>query len=309
MAPSRAPLEVVPAATLAAAAATLAAQSARAAQRARDDSEEPTSPHAAIASGSSPHDGAQRSDAGHDGAHRRDAGRLAAAGTAVVALAAVLTLASLHYDHARNPVSAAASSAAGHHQARGRSAAPSTTKVATRGRSGGPGKAQPNTQHRPGAGSKPGTKGDTAQPSTAKATTNPKAASSPAINLAVPAGFGPSLRRAWVAADPGRSGLSAADVQSTLGSVFYAEQPSIRTYWAMSSFAPSARAESLAGTAGGKVLLAQFGTVAVFDKAPGHGWAFVGSAAKGACAAAVPGPVFVAWGICATDPSPTTTGS
>jgi hypothetical protein len=128
--------------------------------------------------------------------------------------------------------------------------------------------------------------------------------------LAVPTGFGPALRRAWVAANPGHSGLSAADVQSTLtGSVFYAEQPSIHTYWAITSFVPSAQAESLAGTAGGKAILAQFATAAVFDKAPGHGWAFVASTAKGACSGAVPGPVFAAWGICANGPTPTTAGS
>jgi hypothetical protein len=112
-----------------------------------------------------------------------------------------------------------------------------------------------------------------------------------------------------VAADPGHGGLSAADVESTLpGSVFYAEQPSIGTYWAVSSFVPSAQAESEAGTATGNALLAQFATVAVFDKVPGHGWAFFVSVAKGGCSSKVPGPVYSAWGVCGAHTS-TTTGT
>jgi hypothetical protein len=102
-----------------------------------------------------------------------------------------------------------------------------------------------------------------------------------------------------VAADPGRTGMGAVDVQSTLpGSVYYASQPSIGTYWAISEFVPSAFAESEAGTAAGNALLAQFGNVAIFNRAPAGRWEYVGEFARGSCSARVPGPVFATWGIC-----------
>jgi hypothetical protein len=125
-------------------------------------------------------------------------------------------------------------------------------------------------------------------------------ASRPAVNLAVPAGFGPLLRRAWVAADPGRSGLRTVDIASTLaGSVFYAEQPSVRTYWAISRFAPSPVLEQMASSRVGQAILAQFGDVSVFDKAPGHEWRYAGAFAPGSCPTNLPSTVSAAWGLCA----------
>ena len=130
-------------------------------------------------------------------------------------------------------------------------------------------------------------------------TTNPAAAASPADNLAATPGLGPVLRHAWVEADPGDVGLNPADVRSTLtGSVFYASQPSIGTYWAIAQFVPSSVANAEAGTTGGKALLAQFKQVAVFDKAPGQPWAYVSEFAPGSCPASVPGTVFTAWDLC-----------
>jgi hypothetical protein len=130
-------------------------------------------------------------------------------------------------------------------------------------------------------------------------TTNPAAAAGPAINLAVPAGFGPLLRKAWVAADPGRSGLVAGDIASTLaGSVFYAEQPSAGIYWAISRFVPSPLLEQTASSRIGKVVLAQFDGVAVFDQVPGHAWHYVGAFAPGSCPTNVPSGVSASWGLC-----------
>jgi hypothetical protein len=130
-------------------------------------------------------------------------------------------------------------------------------------------------------------------------TTNPAAAASPADNVAATPGLGPVLRQAWVAADPGDVGLNPADVRSTLtGSVFYASQPSIGTYWAISQFVPSSRATAEAGTAAGKALLAQFKQIAIFDKAPGQPWAYLGEFAPGSCPASVPGTVLGAWDLC-----------
>ena len=130
-------------------------------------------------------------------------------------------------------------------------------------------------------------------------TTNPAAAASPADNLAAAPGLGPVLRHAWVAADPGDVGLNPADVRSTLtGSVFYASQPSIGTYWAIAQFVPSSVANAEAGTPAGKALLAQFKQIAIFDKAPGQPWAYVSEFAPGSCPASVPGTVFTAWDLC-----------
>jgi hypothetical protein len=124
---------------------------------------------------------------------------------------------------------------------------------------------------------------------------------SPAVNLAVPAGFGPVLRHAWVAADPGGAGLTAADVRATAsGSVFYAGQPALHTYWAISQFVPSRVAQAKASTASGKALLGQFKYIAAFDKAPGKPWTYVGGFAPGACPRSVPGTVLAAWDLCTT---------
>jgi hypothetical protein len=148
------------------------------------------------------------------------------------------------------------------------------------------------------AGRSPGT--TTTAPGGPRATTtSPAAAAGPAVNLAVPADFGPLLRRAWVAADPGRSGLATADIASTLaGSVFYAEQPSIATYWAISRFVPSPRLEEIASSPVGKAILAQFGRVSVFDKLPGHGWRYAGGFAPGSCPTNLPSSVSATWGLC-----------
>lgn len=139
---------------------------------------------------------------------------------------------------------------------------------------------------------------------------NPLAATSPAVNLAVPAGFGPLLRQVWVGARPGGTPLSAGDVQSTLGgSVFYAEQPSIGTYWAISSFVPSARATSQAGTPAGHALVAAFNKMAVFSRTTGQAWSYVGSAPTGSCPSLVPRPVYTAWGMCGSDATGSSTST
>jgi hypothetical protein len=123
--------------------------------------------------------------------------------------------------------------------------------------------------------------------------------------MAVPAGFGPRLRKAWVTAHPGGLSISSSQVRSTLsGSVFYAAQPSAGAYWAISSFVPSAQAQAQAEVQGnatrssGKALLAQFSRVAVFFRTVGHGWTYLGSSARGSCPSDVPRPVYSAWGIC-----------
>jgi hypothetical protein len=145
----------------------------------------------------------------------------------------------------------------------------------------------------------PGGPGTTAPAGAHATTTNAAEAGAPAINLAVPAGFGPLLRRAWVGADPGRSGLAAADIASTLaGSVFYANQPSVSTYWAISRFVPSPLLEQMASSRLGKAALAQFNDVAVFDKAPGRTWRYVGGFAPGSCPTNVPNTVSAAWSLC-----------
>jgi hypothetical protein len=132
-----------------------------------------------------------------------------------------------------------------------------------------------------------------------RGTPSPAAATSSAINLAVPAGSGPLLRKAWVAADPGRSGLVARDIASTLaGSVFYAEQPSAGIYWAISRFVPSPLLEQTAASRIGKVILAQFNEVAVFDQTTGHAWRYVGAFSPGSCPTDVPASVSAAWSLC-----------
>jgi len=129
--------------------------------------------------------------------------------------------------------------------------------------------------------------------------TSPEVTTSPAENLPVPAGFGPLLRRVWVSAEPGRAGVTAADVQSTLpGSVYYAEQPAIAYYWAISQFLPSASAEALGSTTAGKAVLAQFSNIAVFYKAPGGRWQYAGAYRPGTCSSLVPPPVYKVWGFC-----------
>jgi hypothetical protein len=130
-------------------------------------------------------------------------------------------------------------------------------------------------------------------------TTNSASPSSPAVNLAVPAGFGPLLMHVWVAADPGNSGLVIDDVESTVpGSVYYAEQPAIGDYWAITGFVPSSVVYAQDSTPAGRQLLAQFNGVEVFNRQAGKGWVFVGSFQPGTCSPQVPAPVYTAWDMC-----------
>jgi hypothetical protein len=141
--------------------------------------------------------------------------------------------------------------------------------------------------------------GSGAGPAAASPSINGAAAASPAVNLPVPAHFGPLLRRTWAGANPGGTGIKASDIVSTVvGSVFYAEQPAVHTYWAISEFVPSALAESRGKTATGAALLAEFQGTAVFEKLPAHHWAYVGSLSTGACPGVLPVPVVTAWGLC-----------
>jgi hypothetical protein len=103
-----------------------------------------------------------------------------------------------------------------------------------------------------------------------------------------------------VAADPNGVGLTAADVRSTAsGSVFYAEQPALGLYWAIASFVPSPLARSRGGSASDQAFLVQFRYRAVFDKAPGHPWTYVGEARQGPCSGPIPSPVLAVWDLCA----------
>ena len=141
--------------------------------------------------------------------------------------------------------------------------------------------------------------GSGAGPAAAGSSTNPASAASPAVNLPVPAHFGPLLRRTWARANPGGAGIKASDILSTaVGSVFYAEQPAVHTYWAISQFVPSALAESRSSTPAGAALLAEFHGIAVFEKVAAHHWAYVGSFDAATCPAALPAPVVTAWGLC-----------
>jgi hypothetical protein len=235
------------------------------------------------------------------------------ASAGLLALGAVVSVASLYFGGDGNKAHRAAAGsttpvsvpAAGTKSVSAKSV--STTSLPTTGSPATPGSSGRSTR---GAHSVGGTISQTSNgspgevaPATNTEAIDPKAATSPAVDLPVPAGFGPLLRHVWVAADPGDVGLSAIDVQSTLaGSVFFATQPAISNYWAISSFVASARALSTASTTVGKARLAEFHTVAVFNKLPGQGWTYIGGAAK--CPASVPPPVFKAWGICGSGPGP-----
>jgi hypothetical protein len=141
--------------------------------------------------------------------------------------------------------------------------------------------------------------GSGAGPGAASSSINPASAASPAVNLPVPAHFGPLLRRTWARANPGGTGIKASDILSTaVGSVFYAEQPAVHTYWAISQFVPSALAESRSSTPAGAALLAEFHGTAVFEKLAAHHWAYVGSFNTGTCPGNLPVPVLTSWGLC-----------
>jgi hypothetical protein len=121
----------------------------------------------------------------------------------------------------------------------------------------------------------------------------------PAANLPAPAGFGPVLRQAWVAAQHARTAMTAADVQSTApGTVFYAVQQGTGYAWAISRFLPTAAAGTQAGTTAGKALVAAFADYGAFRRPPGGRWSYVASFAPGTCPPAVPPPVLTAWGMC-----------
>ena len=245
---------------------------------------------------------------------------IAAAGLALLLFAAGLTAISLYQDHSgpgtgtkspapkqasgvvagRAPSGGAHSKAGGTGLAGGASgpggagASKQTAAGGTKGRGAG------------GTGPSGGPRTEAAHSGQVAGPANPSAGAPPystarAVNLAVPTGFGPVLRQAWVAANPGGLGINAGDVRSTLpGSVFYASQPSLGAYWAISSFVPTGYALSLGGEAAGKALLSEFSKVAAFYKASAGTWSYVGASTAGSCPAGVPAPVYVAWGICAT---------
>ncbi len=172
------------------------------------------------------------------------------------------------------------------------SAATSSSSLASR-----KGNARVSTRAAGSAASSGG--GPGAGPGAASSSINPASAVSPAVNLPVPAHFGPLLRQTWARANPGGAGIKASDILSTaVGSVFYAEQPAVHTYWAISQFVPSALAESRSSTPAGAALLAEFHGTAVFEKVPAHHWAYVGSFNTGRCPAALPVPVLTTWGLC-----------
>jgi|GEM_PF-2555918 len=242
---------------------------------------------------------------------RRSSGPLglAAAGIAVLAVVAVLIIVSL--PHSNRPIKGAASATAvaGRNTKRGSPAgsgqpssrpsrlAPTTSSRSGAGGTGGARNPGPATKGLTGARAKAG-KSSLATSATAP-TTNPAASTSPADNLPVPAGFGPLLRQVWVSAHPGGAPLTPADVQSTLpGSVYYASQPAVGYYWAVSQFVPTPEAQANASTPEGKAVLAQFAYVAIFAKAPGRGWAYAGAYRPGSCSSDVPAPVYRAWGFC-----------
>jgi hypothetical protein len=128
---------------------------------------------------------------------------------------------------------------------------------------------------------------------------NPAASRSPAVNTAAPDGFGQLIQTLWVNAHPGGVAMNVSDVASVLpGSVFYAAQPSIGTFWAISRFVPSAQAQSRSGTSAGNALLAQFGTTAVFVKVPDQTWHYLGAFTTASCGQGVPSPVLSSWGMC-----------
>lgn len=183
-----------------------------------------------------------------------------------------------------------------------RSATPATSApVGTRtvAPSGGPTGRAARSRGGATSNSAGGASGQGAVQGTTTPTTSAGAPASPAVNLAVPAGFGVLLRQVWVSADPGNVGLANEDVESTLpGSVYYAEQPAIANFWAISGFVPSEVVYAEDSTPAGRELLAQFNYVAVFNKAPGQGWDYVGSFPPGSCSPKVPAPVYTAWDLC-----------
>ncbi len=123
----------------------------------------------------------------------------------------------------------------------------------------------------------------------------------PATNLAAPAGFGPVLRQAWVVGEHTRTGMTAAEVQSTApGTVFYAVQRGTGYAWAISRFVPAAATAAGADTAAGRALAAAFADYGAFRRPPGGAWTYVASFAPGTCPPALPPPVLTAWGMCAS---------
>jgi hypothetical protein len=128
---------------------------------------------------------------------------------------------------------------------------------------------------------------------------NPAASTSPAVNSSAPNGFGQLITTLWVDARPGGVRMSIGDVASVLpGSVFFAEQPAIGTYWAIARFVPSTQAQSAAGSTNGQALLAQFDSTAIFVKVRANPWAYLGEFTTTPCGQGVPSPVLSSWGMC-----------
>ncbi len=153
-----------------------------------------------------------------------------------------------------------------------------------------------------GAGSTPRTTPPSTQAPTTATTRphiNPAASTSPAVNSSAPNGFGQLITTLWVDAHPGGVRMSIADVASVLpGSVFFAEQPAIGTYWAIARFVPSTQAQSVSGSTNGQALLAQFDSTAIFVKVQANPWAYLGEFTSTPCGQGVPNPVLSSWGMC-----------
>lgn len=232
----------------------------------------------------------------------------------VVLVGAALVLASAFNGNTHSPkgpsasVSADTDVATGHNdlktkRARGTAHSPKAALGTTKRQGSSPGKAAASGKGEPDGPAGPGTvhtaaKGhqltaDANSNTGAEGPASPAIESAPAQALTTPPGFGPLLRRVWVAADPGGAGLTSADVQATKsGTVYYAGQPSVGAYWSLSQFLPTPAAQ-------GQAELAQFRLGGVFYKAPGRAWAYLGHFPAGGCPTQVPATVLGAWGICA----------
>jgi hypothetical protein len=181
----------------------------------------------------------------------------------------------------------------------GQGAAATTATTAATGASSGTGTGVSTRAAGSAALSTTSTTATSTTTTTVRPQVNPAAKTSPAVNVAAPDGLGQVMETLWARADPGGIAISAADVGSTLsGSVFYAEQPAIGTYWAIARFVPSSQAQARSGTAAGAALLAQFNSTAVFVKVPGKEWAYLAEFTTTACGQAVPSPVLASWGMC-----------
>ena len=157
------------------------------------------------------------------------------------------------------------------------------------------------TSRRGGAGS---TGLTTAAPTSLQTTTtrpqvSPQASTSAAVNIAAPNGFGLAVRSLWVDARPGGVHMSVADVASALpGSVFYAEQPAIGTYWAVSRFVPSTVAQARAGTTAGNAVAGPVQRHRNLRQGAGEALGLPRRVHDHGVRGAVPSPVLNSWGMC-----------